>query len=387
MARLRVLGHGAGMERVLIVGGGQAALQCAVSLRQGGFTGAISLYGDEAVLPYERPPLSKAVLKGEQAPERTLLRPAAFYEEQDIALHLGQRLTAATLPEHDILVLATGMRPRVLPGYPEDKTHVLRTLADAAALGEAVSQAKRVLILGAGFIGLEVAAAVAGKVDEVDVYDLAPQVMGRAAAAQVSASAQANLEAAGVRFFLEQSISPEAAAAYDLILMAVGGQANDDLAVELGLSTPGQLEVDEDGRVRDRIYAIGDVAISAHPFLDQPLRLESVDQAIYGAKCVAAHILGQPRPAAAPPWFWSFQGEWKLQMVGIWSPGLRVVPFGGQPGEAAFSLFGFEGETLKTVQCVNRPADFAAARRLVGKTLPDFEAMSAREGFKLKELF
>ena len=134
------------------------------------------------------------------------------------------------------------------------------------------------------------------------------------------------------------------------------------------------------------VYAIGDVAVGAHAFLDRPQRLESVDQAIYSAKCVAAHILGQPRPQAAPPWFWSFQGDWRLQMVGIWSPELRAVPFGGQPGEAAFSLFGFHDGRLAAVQCVNRPADFAAARRLVGKELPNFAALSQSDGFKLKEL-
>lgn len=373
-------------KRILIVGAGQAGMQCAVSLRQGGFEGAIDLYGDETEPPYERPPLSKAVLKGEQEATRTYLRPEAFYAEQGINLHLGQKLTADTLPDHDVLVLATGMRPRVLPRYNPARTHVLRTLADTARLQGAVQESAKVLVLGAGFIGLEVAAALAGKVGQIDVFDLAPQVMGRAAAPAVAASAQTSLEARGVAFHMGQSISPEEAEAYDLILMAVGGMPNDELAVDIGLCEPGKLTVDLNGRVRDGVYAIGDVAISAHDFLNSPLRLESVDQAVYGAKCVAAHILGQDRPAAAAPWFWSFQGDWKLQMVGIWSPELRVVPFGGRPGEAAFSLFGFSGDTLKAVQCVNRAPDFAAARRLVGKDLPGFEAKIAEEGFKLKTL-
>ncbi len=373
-------------EKVLIVGAGQAGMQCAVSLRQGGFEGSIDLYGEEAEPPYERPPLSKAVLKGEQEAERTYLRPKTFYADQNITLHLGQRLSADNLPEHDALVIATGMRPRILPGYNPEKTHVLRTLADTARLQGAVAAEAKVLILGAGFIGLEVAAALADKVDQIDIFDLAPQVMGRAAAPAVAASAQASLEARGVTFHMGQSISADEAEAYDLILMAVGGMPNDELAVDLNLCEPGTLSVDLNGQVKDGIYAIGDVAISAHDFLASPLRLESVDQAVYGAKCVAAHILGQPRPAAAAPWFWSFQGDWKLQMVGIWSAELRVVPFGGMPGEAAFSLFGFEGDTLKAVQCVNRPADFAAARRLLGKDLPGFEAQSAEEGFKLKAL-
>ena len=374
------------MTRVLIAGAGQAACQLAVSLRQGGFDGTLDIYGDETQPPYERPPLSKAVLKGEQVPERTFLRPAAFYEAQSIGLHLGQRLRADALPDHDILVVATGLRPRVLPNYPKAKVHVLRSLEDTARLQEAIRAETKVLILGAGFIGLEVAAALWQRVARIDVYDLAPQVMGRAAAPEVATAAQAALEGKGVSFHLRASLSPDQADAYDLILMAVGGVANDELAVDLGLCAPGQLRVNKDGQVKDGVYAIGDVAIAQHDFLNQPLRLESVDQAIYGAKCVAAHILGQPRPAAAAPWFWSFQGDWKLQMVGIWEAGLRSVAFGGQPGSEAFSLFGFSGERLTAVQCVNRAADFAAARRLVGRDLPDFAEQITAPDFKLKKL-
>ena len=371
---------------VLIVGAGQAGMQCALSLRQGGFAGTIDLYGEEAAPPYERPPLSKAVLKGEQEAARTFLRPEAFYAEHNIGLHLGQRLRADRLPECDALVLATGMRPRVLPGYNPEKTYVLRTLADVARLQGAVREDAKVLVLGAGFIGLEFAAALADKVAQMHVFDLATQVMGRAAAPAVAASAQAQLEACGVTFHMGRSASPQQSEAYDLILMALGGVPNDDLAVDLGLCPPGKLTADQNGQVCQGIYAIGDVAISAHDFLDQPRRLESVDQAIYGAKCAAAHILGQPRPPAAAPWFWSFQGAWKLHMVGIWSPDLRVVPFGGVPGEGAFSLFGFSGDRLKAVQCVNRVPDFAVARRLVNRDLPHFASRSAGQGFQLKTL-
>ncbi len=380
------------MTRLIVAGAGQAACQLAISLRQGGFTGTIDLYGEEAHLPYERPPLSKDVLKGEQSPERTVLRPDSFYADQKIGLHLGTRLTANALPAHDILVLATGMRPRVLPGFPPERTHVLRTLDDTTRLRAAVYAEAKVLVLGAGFIGLETAAALADKVASIDIYDLAAHPMGRAAAPAVAASSQTVLEAKGVAFHMGQSLATEAAAQFDLILMAVGGQANDDLAVDLGLCAPGQLRVDVNGQVqvdghtRAGLYAIGDVALTDHDFLPQPQRLESVGQAIYGAKCAAAHILGQDRPAAAAPWFWSFQGDWKLQMVGLWQPDLCVVPFGGIPGAASFSLFGFDGDRLSAVQCVNRAADFAAARRLVGQDLPDFARRIAEPGFKLKML-
>ena len=378
------------MTRLIVAGAGQAACQLAISLRQGGFEGTIDLYGEEAHPPYERPPLSKAVLKGEQSPERTFLRPESFYTDQKIGLHLGTRLTASTLPAHDILVLATGMRPRVLPGFPPERTHVLRTLDDTARLQAAVRAESKVLVLGAGFIGLETAAALADKVASIHIYDLAAHPMGRAAAPAVAASSQAALEAKGVAFHMGQSLATSAQ--FDLILMAVGGQANDELAVDLGLCAPGQLRVDVngqvrvDGQARAGLYAIGDVALTDHDFLPQPQRLESVDQAIYGAKCAAAHILGQDRPAAAPPWFWSFQGDWKLQMVGLWRPDVRVVPFGGAPGQAAFSLFGFDGDRLSAVQCVNRAADFAAARRLVGRDLPDFADRIGEPDFKLKML-
>ena len=180
-------------------------------------------------------------------------------------------------------------------------------------------------------------------------------------------SAKAALEAKGVHIHFNASITAQEAAAYDLVLVAVGAQANDDLAVEMGLCEPGQLTADKDGKVREGIYAIGDVAQAAHDFLDAPMRLESVDQAVYAAKCAAAHMMGQPRPAAAALVLVFPGGLEKLQMVGLWSADLRVVPFGGQPGTAAFSLFGFDGDRLKAVQCVNRAPDFAAARRLVAR--------------------
>ena len=372
--------------KILIAGAGQAACQLAISLRQNGYDGSIDLYGEEAHLPYERPPLSKSILKGEQPLERSFLRPERFYKENDIGLHLGQALSPRTLANHDILVLATGMRARILPGYNPDKTFVLRTLDDTVTLQKAIHPKAKVLVLGAGFIGLEVAAALANKVAQIHVYDLAKQVMGRVAAPQVAKAAQASLETSGVHFHLGQSITPSHADTFDLILMAVGGIPNDDLAVELGLCEPGELTVDVNGFAADGIYAIGDVALSEHDFLDQPTRLESVDQAIYGAKCAAAHILSQPRPTAEPPWFWSFQGDWKLQMVGVWHADFRVVLFGGKPGEKSFSLFGFRGDKLMAVQCVNRTADFAAARRLVGKNLPGFDTQSGKADFILKTL-
>ena len=372
-------------HRVLIVGAGQAGMQCAVSLRQGGFTGPIQMYGDEPHVPYERPPLSKAVLLGSQEAERTHLRPKSLYEEHDIELHLNTRMSAKTLPAHDTLVIATGASARLLPGF--ENAYVLRSLDDTARLKQAVDPSKKVLIIGAGFIGLEVAAALHDIVTSIDVFDLGSQVMGRAAAPAVADSSKAALEAKGITFHMESSISAEQAAAFDLVLVAIGAVANDQLAVEMDLCAPGQLIVNKDALVRDGIYAIGDVALTEHDFLPRAMRLESVDQAIYGAKCAAAHILGTQRPAAAAPWFWSFQGDWKLQMVGIWSNDLRVVPFGGDVGSSSFSLFGFDGDRLTAVQCVNRAPDFAAARRLVGKELPDFEVQIQAEGFKLKQLF
>jgi len=374
------------MTNVVIIGAGQAACQTAVSLRQGGFNGAINLYGDELYLPYERPPLSKAVLTGDQEPERTLLRSEAYYLENKIGMHLGQTITVQNLPSYDILVLATGMSPRTLSGFPASKTHVLRTINDAERLRLSVARDTRVLILGAGFIGLEAAAALAGKVNEIKVYDLASQVMGRAAAEPIASSAQIALEAKGITFCLQKSVSAEEADSYDLILIAVGGEANDQLAVELGLCEPGKLKADRNSLVADNIYAVGDVAIAQHNFLPQPARLESVDQAIYSAKCAAAHILGNELPPAAAPWFWSFQGDWKLQMVGIWCSDLRPVFYGGQPGDQSFSVFGFRNDKLIAAQCVNRPADFAASRRLVGIDYPNFDQRIQEEGFKLKML-
>ena len=402
------------MTAVVIVGGGQAGLQTAVSLREFGFAGPVTLLGDETALPYQRPPLSKAYLAGTTDEAGLVLRSGGFFAERDINVLTGEQIAridreagrvegaSGRVYPYVHLVLATGARNRMLPGEAGAFGNVLylRTLADAARLRAGLENAKRVVVLGAGFIGLEFAAVAAKRGLDVTVVEMAERPMARALSPAMSAFFTAAHEAAGVRFRFGAAVAGVTGEngtatavrladgqvlAADLVLVGIGVIPNAELARDAGLPGPGGIEVDETLATADpAISAIGDCAVHPSRFgAGMPLRIESVQNAIDQGRCVARRITGHPEPYAAVPWFWSDQGPHKLQIVGLGAPGDEAV-VRGDPGAGAVSVFRFRGDRLTAVESVNRPQDHMAARRVLARGASLTRQEAGDTGFDLK---
>jgi 3-phenylpropionate/trans-cinnamate dioxygenase ferredoxin reductase subunit len=388
---------------VVIVGAGHAGVQAAASLREDGFDGAIVLLSDETALPYQRPPLSKAFLKGEMDLAGLPLRAEAFYREQRIDLRLGAKATRIDRAARKVeladgssvpyghLILATGARQRRLdvPGVDLDGVHALRTIADATALRERIGPGVRVVVIGAGFIGLEVAATAAKLGAETAIVEIA-RPMGRAVSPILSEFYTKAHRAFGARLFLGVGVKAirgtESAEAVeladgevlpaDLVLVGVGVTAEDRLAREAGLECDNGIVVDAHLQTSDpAISAIGDCAHFPHAGLGFMIRLESIQNAVDQGKCVAARIAGRPTLYDQVAWFWSDQGDLKLMIAGL-AHGVDHWVVRGDVEARAFSAFGFRNGKLAVVESVNRAGDHAAAKRILGqgKTLTPEQA-------------
>lgn len=378
---------------VLIVGAGHAGFQLAASLRQAGFAEPIGLINDERHLPYQRPPLSKAYLKGGGGGDSLMFRPQKFYRDQNIELIDGRAvaidraarkllLASGTSHEYAHLVLATGARNRLIdiPNANLEAVRYLRTLDESEALRQRLVSGQRVVVIGAGFIGLEFAATARVKGLEVDVLELAPRVMARAVTAEISEFFQARHRSAGIRIHLGVqatsiegeggkvtgvSLSDGRHIPADLVVVGVGVLPNVELAAESGLPVASGIIVDEHLLTSDpNISAIGDCALYASPRFSGSLRLELVQNATDHAKCVAARLTGDAKPYDGSPWFWSDQGSDKLQIAGL-TTGYDHVALRGSPEEGAFSAFCYKGEQLVGIESVNRAGDHMFGRRLL----------------------
>jgi len=403
---------------IVVAGAGQAGFQLAASLREGGFKDPITLVGDETVLPYQRPPLSKAYLAGKTDQEGLFLRPHGFFAEHAITHRPGLRAVAidraarrlqlsdgASLP-YDHLVLATGARNRPLPvsGADLEGVRQLRGLADAHALRADIEAARTVVVVGAGFIGLEFAAVAAARGLAVTVIEAAERPMARAVSAEMGDFFRGAQEALGVRFAFGAGVTAilgrdgratgvaladgrELAA--DLVLVGIGVLPNRELAAEAGLPAEGGVEVDAFLSTPDAaISAIGDCARFPTPFAhgltpDGTVRIESVQNAIDQGRCLAARLTGKPAAYGALPWFWSDQGPHKLQIAGLSGPGDASVIRGS--GDA-FSVFRFREGCLSAVESVDRAGDHMIARRLLTAGTPLTPDQAADPGFDLKAL-
>ncbi len=396
----------------LIIGAGQGGFQVAASLREHGYAAPIILIGDEGMLPYQRPPLSKAYLLGEMGAERLLLRPQAFYATRSIELVLDDAARAidraagsATLASgrrvaYDHLVLALGARNRKLPvpGAELDGVFYLRTRAEADAIHARLMAATSIVVVGAGFIGLELAAVASKLGKRVHVVEALGRVMSRAVTPPLSefyAQAHAGW---GIELLLNArleriegeggrvaglALADGRRIAAELVLVGIGIEPNVELAAAAGLATANGIVVDAQlATVDPRISAVGDCAAFPDPS-GRLIRLESVQNAVDQARCVAKRIIGEPEDYAAVPWFWSDQRDLKLQMVGLTAGCDRTV-VRGDPATRAFSVFCFHGERLIGIELVNRAADHMFGRRLLaaGETITPDEA--ADPGFDLK---
>ena len=380
-------------ENTVIIGGGQAAAQACAALRQFGYEGKITLIGEEAALPYQRPPLSKAYMKGELAEERLYFKPEAWYENNNIDLVLSMRAQkidrARRVVEiehggeiaYDALIMATGSRPRVLPieGADLDGVFDLRNLADVERIRPRMMGGQRMVIVGAGYIGLE-AAAVARQLDlEVTVLEMADRVLARVTSPVMSEFYDREHRAKGVEIRLNSQISTikgdgkvEAAVLADgtelpadIVLIGIGIVPNDDLAAGAGIACKDGILTDRDARTNDpRVFAAGDCAVRPLVHYGRTGRLESVHNAIEQGKLAAASIMGKPRPNEDCPWFWSDQYDLKLQIAGL-STGHDEIVVRGDPAERKFAAFYLKGGRLIAVDAVNSPPEFLASKRLI----------------------
>src|SRR5215475_1852757 len=378
---------------VVIVGAGHAGFQVAASLRQLGFSEPIRLINDEGHLPYQRPPLSKAYLKGTGGPDTLMFRPEKFFHDQKIELVAGRalaidraarklKLAAGDQLDYGHLVLATGARNRLIdiPNANLPDVRYLRILDDSEDLRSRLASKTRVVVIGAGFIGLEFAATARFKGLEVDVLELASRVMARAVTAEVSEYFQARHAAAGVRIHLGVqataieadgdkitgvSLSDGRHIPADLVVVGVGVLPNVELAADAGLQTASGIIVNDRLLTSDpNISAIGDCALFESPRFGASLRLESVQNATDHARCVAARLTGDDKPYDGQPWFWSDQADDKLQIAGLTTGYDRVV-IRGDPAAKAFSAFCYRGDKLLGIESVNRAGDHMFGRRFL----------------------
>lgn len=397
---------------VIIVGAGHGGYQVAASLRQAGFADRICLINDEAHLPYQRPPLSKAYIKGSAGPESLMFRPEKFYHDQTIELIAGRAvsidragrkllLASGETLAYGHLILATGARNRLLdlPNANLPDVKYLRILDESEALRKIIPSKTRVVMIGAGFIGLEFAATARIKGLEVDVLELAPRVMARAVTAEVSDYFQARHREAGIRIHLGvQATSIEAEGGRvtgvslsdgrhlpaDLVVVGVGVLPNIELAAEAGLPVAAGIIVDEYLSTADpNISAIGDCALFASPRFGGSQRLESVQNATDHARSLAARLTGDRKPYDSHPWFWSDQGDDKLQIAGLTTGYDRVV-LRGDPAKKAFSAFCYHGDKLLGIESINRAGDHMFGRRLQAMDRSITPEQAADESFDLK---
>ena len=397
---------------VVIAGAGHAGFQLAASLRQHGFAERVCLINDEAHLPYQRPPLSKAYLKGEGRPDSLMFRPDKFYRDQNIELirdraafidRAARRLVleSGSFLDYGHLVLATGTRNRLLdiPNATLADVRYLRILDESEALRLRIATARHVVVVGAGFIGLEFAATARAKGLEVDVLELGTRVMARAVTAEISDYFQERHTAAGIRIHLGVqatgiesdgtnvsgvSLSDGRHIPADLVVVGVGVLPNVEMAAEAGLPVAAGIIVDEYLLTSDsNISAIGDCALFASPRFGGSLRLESVQNASDHARCVAARLTGDAKPYDGQPWFWSDQGDDKLQIAGL-TTGYDHVVVRGDRAARSFSAFCYKQGVLVGVESVNRAADHVFGRKVLGMNRSITPEQAADPGFDLK---
>jgi 3-phenylpropionate/trans-cinnamate dioxygenase ferredoxin reductase subunit len=399
----------------VIVGAGHAGGTAAAVLRQLGYEASITLVGDEPVAPYQRPPLSKAWLKGEADAETLMLRPESFYAEQTIALRLSTHVAsidragkAVVLDDGEripyaALILSTGARARTLdiPGSDLAGVQVLRSAADAEMLKLALGPGKRLAVVGGGYIGLEAAASGRALGAEAVVIESMPRILARPSCEVIAAFFTRYHRERGVGFELGASITAFEGEnghvtgvrladgrliACDAVVVGIGVIPNAELAEAAGLRVDNGIVVDAEARTSDpSIFAIGDVTHRPMPLYARMHRLESVSNALEQAKQAAAAILGRPAPPHEVTWNWSDQYDVKLQLAGVAFDSDEIL-VRGDPATAKFAVFHLKGPVIRAVEAVNAPAEFMAARQLIGSQRPIDRAKLADPAVSMKEV-
>lgn len=387
---------------LLIVGAGHAGSELAVAARQAGWAGPITLLGEETRLPYHRPPLSKAFLCGKSDAESLMLRPQASYDQAQVTLRLGARMTHIDRAAHRItladgtqlpyakLALCTGGRPRPLvcegidAASPPANLLYLRTQADAEAIRARLQPGARLVVVGGGYVGLEVAASALALGASVTLLEAQPRVLARVAGPDLSAFYEGIHRAAGVDLRTGVAVSrvdtagglitavhcvDGASFPADVVVAGLGMLVNLEAARDAGLAEEAGIPVDENACTADPdILAAGDCTLHPSALYGRQLRLESVPNALEQARAAAGWLGGKPKPYRSVPWFWSDQYDLKLQMVGL-SQGYDRCVLRGDTSKKSFCAFYLQGDRVLAVDAVNRPAEFMLAKRLMANPL------------------
>jgi 3-phenylpropionate/trans-cinnamate dioxygenase ferredoxin reductase subunit len=378
--------------RVTIVGGGVASAAAIAALRGDGFDGGITLVSAEETVPYERPPLSKEYLLGDTA-DVTVVHDEAWYASRDVDLLLGTRATGLDLAArrvfldggtaplgYDTLLLATGVRPRRIPGFECDGVCYLRTSADAAGLRDRIRAAEHVAVLGGGFIGCEVAAAAIRQGKRVTLLEALPELLQRTLGPRIGGVIASIHRDAGVEVRTGQTVTgvaprtgggvwlstPEGSFPCDVLVIGVGTVPNAELAAAAGLPTDGGIAVDEYFAAAPGVYAAGDVAAQYLPRYGQRVRVEHHDTAARHGRAAARSMLGKGEPFSHVHWFWSDQYQHSIQSAGLpdGSPGAVIR---GSLQERSFSAFSLDGGRVRAVVSLNRQRDVIETRRLIAR--------------------
>ena len=401
-------------KQIVIAGAGHAAGQVIATLKQKKFAGNVVAIGDEPWLPYQRPPLSKKFLAGELPAERLYFKPPSFYDDPNIDVRLDDSVesidrstrTVSTRSggefPYDALVLAIGSRVRRIEakGSDLDGVHYLRSIDDVDAIRADLDRANQVVIVGAGYIGLEVAAVARQLGNEVTVLEMADRVMSRVVSPEVSAFYEEQHAAHGVELLLSTGldaiVGDDRVAGVttldgrhipaDTVIVGVGILPNTELAAEAGLEVDNGVVVDSRCRTSDdNIYAVGDCTSHPNAIYDRRLRLESVHNALEQAKTAAANICGEDLEYTQVPWFWSDQYDIKLQIAGL-SDGYDEVVIRGEPANSSFACMYLKDGRLIACDAVNAPRDFMQSKNLIAQKCTPERSKLANSEIQLKEL-
>lgn len=382
-------------EHLVIVGGGQAATQAVQTSRELGFAGDITVLAGEDYPPYQRPPLSKKYLSGELPRERLFLKPDRFYTDRGVELELGTvveeiepeksrlRLADGRRVDYDHLLLATGSRVRALevPGSELDGIHYLRTISDVDAISGSLQEEAEIVVVGGGYIGLEIAAVFTGLGHRVTLLEAADRILGRVVCGKTAQFLHDVHSAAGVRIHCDAHVAAFTGSsgvsgvrttagheyACDCVVIGIGILPNTDVAAAAGLATENGIHVDACARTEhERILAAGDCTNHPHPWVGTRVRLESVQNAIEQGKAAARSLVGAPSAFDDVPWFWSDQYDIKLQIAGLALQYDETV-LRGSIDERRFAVYYLRNGHPVAVDAVNSPRDYVNARKLLAE--------------------
>lgn len=401
-------------QSIVVLGAGHAGGALVGQLRQFGYTGPITIIGDESFHPYQRPPLSKTWLSGDAGLGQVLLKPEEWYAANNVDLRLGERATfidrkrkvvsvtsGPDLP-YDILVIATGASPRKLGVSGENGKNIfaLRTIADAEALKAAISPDAHVALIGAGYIGLEVAASAIKAGAKATVIEREGRSVARVACPSIAAFLEAYHRAKGVEFKFDTGVDSFAGEGAveavnlndgqtvpcDIAVVGIGVTPNQDIADAAGLECKNGVVVDEDAMTSDpSIFAIGDVSFRPIPRYDTHFRLESVPNVLEQARRVAAILTGKQTAPADVPWFWSDQYDLKIQIAGL-AIDCDTEISRGDPNSNSFAVFHLKGKVIRAVEAINAPPEFMVGRKLIGAAQEIDPARLADSSIPMKEV-